>query len=132
MSREDEIRKLEAENQKLVPVSKSNHGSSPTFIIGIVVIVVGLAFLSMILTKSAGADLIPKQAIPFLVFLGGVMLTSTGKAGAGLGLMAVGLLFVLRYMGIVSTQTFDIAWFALLVVVGLLVVLMGQAGKRAQ
>lgn len=130
MSREDEVRKLQAENQQMA--GTSNHGSSPTFIIGIVIVVVGIAFLSMILTKSAGADLLPKQTVPFLVFLGGIMLTSTGKAGAGLGLMALALLFLLRNFGIVPTETFDAAWFAFLALGGLLIALMSQAGKRAK
>lgn len=101
-----------------------------SLIVGIVIILVGVAFLSAILAKSDMANLIPRQTVPILVFLGGVIMAGSGKAAQGLGLMALGLIFILRNMGVFSTDTFDTAWYGLLVLVGLLFVLMAQVKPK--
>ncbi len=129
MSREDEVRKLQEANSG-VAVRRESTGSSGSVLIGIVIIIVGLAFLSMIMTKSASVDLIPRQVVPILVFLGGVLMTGAGKAAEGLGLMVLGLLFILRNMGIVSTETFDMVWFVILILVGLGLVLQTKTQKH--
>lgn len=127
MSREDEVRKLQQSNKTMTSHEASMNTGQ--LIVGVIIILVGLAFLSMIMTKSAGADLIPRQAVPILVFLGGVLMTGAGKAAEGLGLMVLGLLFILRNMGLVPTETFDIAWFGILALVGLVLVLRAQLKK---
>ena len=113
--------------------SSSSSGGWQTgmsLIVGIVIILVGVAFLSAILAKSDMADLIPRQAVPILVFLGGVIMAGAGKAAQGLGLMFLSLLFILRNMGVFDTTTFDTAWYGILVLVGLLFVLMAQVKPR--
>lgn len=102
-----------------------------SMIVGVVVILIGVAFLSAILARSDMANLIPIQTIPILVFLGGVIMTGAGKATEGLGLMVLGLLFILRNMGIVSTEIFDMIWFGLLVLGGLGLVLRAKARKTS-
>ncbi len=101
-----------------------------SLIVGIVIILVGVGFLSAILAKSDMANLIPRQSVPILVFLGGVIMTGAGKAAQGLGLMVLGLLFILRNMGVFDTNTFDTAWYGILVLVGLLFVLMAQVKPK--
>ena len=130
MSREDEVRKLQEANHEMT-VRHATTGSSGTVLIGVVVIVIGLAFLSMIMTKSAGADLIPRQVIPILAFLGGVLMTGSGKAAEGLVLMVLGLIFILRNLGIVSAESFDLIWFGILVLVGLWLVLNAKITKSS-
>lgn len=101
-----------------------------SLIVGIVIILVGVGFLSAILANSDMANLIPRQAVPILVFLGGVIMAGAGKAAQGLGLMFLGFLFILRNMGVFDTTTFDTAWYGILVLVGLLFVLMAQVKPK--
>lgn len=101
-----------------------------SLIVGIVIILVGVGFLSAILAKSDTANLMPRQSVPILVFLGGVIMAGAGKAAQGLGLMALGLLFILRNMGVFAVDTFDMAWYGILVLVGLLFVLMAQVKPK--
>ena len=101
-----------------------------SLIVGVIIILVGVGFLSAILAKSDMADLIPRQAVPILVFLGGVIMAGAGKAAQGLGLMVLGLLFILRNMGVFAVDTFDTAWYGILVLVGLLFVLMAQVKPK--
>ena len=104
--------------------------NSMSLIVGVIIILVGVGFLSAILAKSDMADLIPRQAVPILVFLGGVIMAGAGKAAQGLGLMVLGLLFILRNMGVFAVDTFDTAWYGILVLVGLLFVLMAQVKPK--
>jgi hypothetical protein len=97
-----------------------------SLIVGIVIILIGVGFLSAILANSDMANLIPRQTVPILVFLGGIIMAGSGRAAQGLGLMALGFIFILRNMGVFDTTTFDTAWFGILVLVGLLFVLMAQ------
>ncbi len=114
--------------------AKSSDGwqNGMSLIVGIVIILVGVGFLSAILAKSDMANLIPRQTVPILVFLGGVIMAGSGKAAQGLGLMALGLIFILRNMGVFDTTTFDAAWYGVLVLVGLLFVLMAQVKPQAK
>ncbi|QQS26915.1 hypothetical protein IPM44_04365 [bacterium] len=101
-----------------------------SLIVGIVIILIGAGFLSAILANSDMANLIPRQTVPILVFLGGIIMAGSGKAAQGLGLMALGFIFILRNMGVFDTATFDTAWFGILVLVGLLFVLMAQVKPK--
>lgn len=118
--------------QRNMGSSSSSAGwqNNMSLIVGIVIILIGVAFLSAILANSDMANLIPRQAVPILVFLGGVIMAGSGKAAQGLGLMALGLLFILRNMGVFDTVTFDTAWYGILVLVGLLFVLMAQVKPK--
>ena len=101
-----------------------------SLIVGIVIILIGVGFLSAILANSDMANLIPRQTVPILVFLGGIIMAGSGRAAQGLGLMALGFIFILRNMGVFDTATFDTAWFGILVLVGLLFVLMAQVKPK--
>lgn len=129
MSREDEIRKLQQENAKL-EVSRTQSSNSVQLVIGVVIILLGVWFLSGIFAKASTADLIPRQALPILLFLFGVVLTGSKRAVAGLGLMALSLVFLLRSAGVVSTEAFDQLWLAVIVLGGLFLVLDAQARKK--
>lgn len=131
MSREDEIIKLNAENARMSSQARSieRTNSVAQLIIGVVVILLGVAFLSAIITKSSAADLIPRQALPFIAFLAGVMLTGSGRALAGLGLMGLALLFILRGTGILTSEAFDQIWLIILVLLGLVIVVDARTRK---
>lgn len=101
-----------------------------SLIVGIVIILIGVGFLSAILANSDMANLIPRQTIPILVFLGGIIMAGSGKAAQGLGLMTLGFVFILRNMGVFDANTFDTAWFGVLILVGLLFVLMAQVKPK--
>lgn len=104
--------------------------NSMSLVVGVVIILVGVAFLSAILAKSETVNLIPRQTVPILVFLGGVIMAGAGKAAQGLGLMILGLIFILRRFGMLDNVTFDTAWFGILALVGLLMVLMAQVKPK--
>jgi hypothetical protein len=104
--------------------------NSMSLVVGVVIILVGVAFLSAILAKSETVNLIPRQTVPILVFLGGVIMAGAGKAAQGLGLMILGLIFILRRFGMLDNVTFDTAWFGILALVGLLMVLMAQTKNK--
>lgn len=110
--------------------ASSGWQNNMSLIIGVVIILVGVGFLSAILAKSDMANLIPRQTVPILVFLGGIIMAGSGKAMQGLGLMALGLVFILRNMGVFGTDSFDTAWFGILILVGLLFVLMSKVKPR--
>ena len=101
-----------------------------SLIVGIVIILIGVGFLSAILANSDMANLIPRQTVPILVLFGGIIMAGSGRAAQGLGLMALGFIFILRNMGVFDTATFDTAWFGILVLVGLLFVLMAQVKPK--
>lgn len=128
MSREDEVRKIEAMNSG--STSKPAVKANPTMIVGVVIVFLGIAFLGMILGRAGQADLIPRQAVPILIFLGGVMLAGAGRAAAGLALMAFSLIFLLRTYNIVPAGTFDQLWFGLLILVGLVLIVSGRTNKQ--
>lgn len=129
MSREDEIRKLQQENAKL-EVSRTQSSNTVQLVIGVVIVLLGVWFLSGIFAKASTAELIPRQALPILLFLFGVVLTGSKRALAGLGLMALSLVFLLRSAGAVSTEAFDQLWLAVIVLGGLFLVLDAQARKK--
>ncbi len=129
MSREDEIRKLQQENAKL-EVSRTQSSNTVQLVIGVVIVLLGVWFLSGIFAKASTAELIPRQALPILLFLFGVVLTGSKRAVAGLGLMALSLVFLLRSAGVVSTEAFDQLWLAVIVLGGLFLVLDAQARKK--
>jgi hypothetical protein len=129
MSREDEIRKLQQENAKL-EVSRTQSSNTVQLVIGVVIVLLGVWFLSGIFAKASTAELIPRQALPILLFLFGVVLTGSKRAVAGLGLMALSLVFLLRSAGAVSTEAFDQLWLAVIVLGGLFLVLDAQARKK--
>jgi predicted membrane channel-forming protein YqfA (hemolysin III family) len=106
--------------------TQKNWQNGMSLVVGVVIILIGVAFLSAILAKSEMANLIPRQTIPILVFLGGVIMTGSGKAAQGLGLMILGLIFILRRFGMLDNVTFDTAWFGILALVGILMALMAQ------
>ena len=129
MSREDEIRKLQQENARL-EVSRTQSSNTVQLVIGVVIVLLGVWFLSGIFAKASTAELIPRQALPILLFLFGVVLTGSKRAVAGLGLMALSLVFLLRSAGVVSTEAFDQLWLAVIVLGGLFLVLDAQARKK--
>jgi len=129
MSREDEIRKLQQENAKL-EVSRTQSSNTVQLVIGVVIILLGVWFLSGIFAKASTVELIPRQALPILLFFFGVVLTGSKRAVAGLGLMALSLVFLLRSAGVVSTEAFDQLWLAVIVLGGLFLVLDVQVRKK--